>query len=77
MTTAFDTYSFTNTGVTLTADTTYWIHITLDNLPKMLEYFGYTYDKNLFIPRNVSNKIRGKLDEQNKDRIIINYSRLM
>jgi hypothetical protein len=52
----------------------YWaanvdIIITLDNLPKMLESFGYTYDKNLFIPRNVSNKIRGKLDEQNKDRI--------
>jgi hypothetical protein len=33
LTTSFDSYSFTNTGITLTADTTYWIHITLDNLP--------------------------------------------
>jgi hypothetical protein len=33
LTTAFDTYSFTNTGITLSADTIYWIHITLDNLP--------------------------------------------
>lgn len=52
----------------------YWtknvdIIITLDNLPKMLEYFGYTYDINLFKPTNVSNKIRGKINQQNKDRI--------
>ena len=33
LTTSFDSYSFTNTGVSLAADTTYWIHITLDNLP--------------------------------------------
>ena len=33
LTTSFDSYSFSNTGLTLTADTTYWIHITLDNLP--------------------------------------------
>ena len=33
LTTSFDSYSFSNTGLTLTADTTYWIYITLDNLP--------------------------------------------
>ncbi len=53
---------------------TFWtknidIIITLDNLPKMLEYFGYTYDINTFKPVNVSNKIRGTINEQNKDRI--------
>ena len=52
----------------------YWIKnvdiiITLDNLPKMLEYFGYTYDVNLFKPVNVSNKIRGKINKQNKNRL--------
>jgi hypothetical protein len=52
----------------------YWtknvdIIITLDNLPKMLEYFGYTYDINLFKPDNVSNKTRGELDQQNKNRL--------
>jgi hypothetical protein len=45
------------------------IIITLDNLPKMLEFFGYTYDVKLFKPVNVSNKIRGILNQQNKDRI--------
>jgi hypothetical protein len=33
LTTSFESYSFSNTGLTLTIDTTYWIHITLDNLP--------------------------------------------
>lgn len=52
----------------------YWtknvdIIITLDNLPKLLEYFGYTYDINLFKPNNVSNKLRGELNQRNKDRI--------
>ena len=52
----------------------YWtknvdIIITLENLPKMLEYFGYIYDVNLFKSINVSNKIRGKLNQKNKDRI--------
>ena len=52
----------------------YWIKnvdiiITLDNLPKMLEYFGYTYDVNLFEKVNVSNKIRGKINQHNKDRL--------
>jgi len=45
------------------------IIITLDNLSKLLEYFGYTYDNNLFKPVKVSNKIRGKLNQENKDRI--------
>ncbi len=52
----------------------YWtknvdIIITLENLPKMLEYFGYKYDVNLFIPINVSNKTRGTISQKNKDRI--------
>jgi hypothetical protein len=52
----------------------YWIKnvdiiITLDNLPKLLEYFGYTYDINFFKPINVSNKLRGKLNQNNKDRL--------
>jgi hypothetical protein len=52
----------------------YWtknvdIIITLENLPKMLEYFGYTYDINLFKPNNVSNKVRGDLNQQNKNRL--------
>lgn len=52
----------------------YWtknvdIVITLDNLPKMLEYFGYKYDVNLFKPVNVSNKTRGTISQKNRDRI--------
>jgi hypothetical protein len=52
----------------------YWtknvdIIITLDNLYTMLKYFGYTYDINFFKPINVSEKIRGKLNQQNKNRI--------
>ena len=52
----------------------YWtknvnIIVTLNNLPKMLKYFGYEYDVNSFKPVNVSNKIRGKINQQNKDRI--------
>jgi hypothetical protein len=52
----------------------YWttnvdIIITLDNLEKLLEYFGYTYDMNFFKPMNVSNKLRGKINQENKDRI--------
>ena len=35
----------------------------------MLEYFGYKYDVNLFIPINVSNKTRGTISQKNKDRI--------
>lgn len=53
---------------------TYWtknidIIVTLDQFPEMLKYFGYTYDINLFNPKNVSNKIRGKLNKDNIDRI--------
>ncbi len=52
----------------------YWIKnvdiiITLDNLPKLLEYFGYTYDINFFKPVNVSNKLRGKINQDNNDRL--------
>jgi hypothetical protein len=58
----------------------YWtknvdIIVTLDNLPKMLKYFGYEYDVNSFKSVNVSNKIRGTINQQNKDRIktLFNY----
>jgi hypothetical protein len=52
----------------------YWstnvdIIVTIDNLPKLLEYFGYSYDIKLFEKKNISSKIRGKLSEENKDRI--------
>ena len=52
----------------------YWtknvdIIVTLDNLSKLLKYFGYDYDVNFFKPVNISNKIRGKINKQNKDRI--------
>ena len=45
------------------------IIVTLDNLPKMLKYFGYEYDINSFTSVNVSKKIRGKINQKNKDRI--------
>ena len=52
----------------------YWIKnvdiiITLNNLPKLLKYFEYTYDINFFKPINVSNKLRGKINQNNKDRL--------
>ena len=52
----------------------YWttnvdIIITLDNLQKMLEYFGYTYDINSFKSMNVSNKIRGKINQKNNNKL--------
>jgi len=45
------------------------IIITINNLQNLLEKFGYTYDVNLFKPINVSNKIRGKINQENKDRL--------
>lgn len=52
----------------------YWtknvdIIITLDNLPKLLKFFGYTYDINLFTPVNISEKIRGKINKENENRL--------
>jgi hypothetical protein len=52
----------------------YWtknvdIIITLEELPVMLTYFGYTYDLTLFKPTNVSNKTRGKFNKKNINRI--------
>jgi hypothetical protein len=52
----------------------YWIKnvdiiITLEKLPKMLEYFGYKYNVNLFQRINVSKKIRGKINQLNNNRI--------
>ena len=45
------------------------IILTVDNLPTFLAYFGYVYDINSFKTTNVSNKIRGKLNQQNKERL--------
>ncbi len=52
----------------------YWITnidivITIEQLPEMLKYFGYTYDINLFKPLNISKKQRGILNEENKNKI--------
>lgn len=52
----------------------YWttnvdIIITLENLEKLLNILGYTYDKNVFTPVNVSKKTRGKLNDESKNRI--------
>jgi hypothetical protein len=52
----------------------YWtknvdIIITLEKLPKFLEYFGYKYNVNLFTPVNVSNKFRGKINQENRQRL--------
>jgi len=45
------------------------IIITIDNLPKLLNIFGYTYDANLFPNKNVSKKTRGTLHQLTKDRL--------
>lgn len=55
---------------------TYWsknvdIIITIDNLPKLLNYFGYKYDINKFHIANVSNKIRGTLNNESIERLKI------
>jgi hypothetical protein len=52
----------------------YWtknveIIITIDNLSKMLECFGYMYDVSAFKPINVSAKLRGRINEENRNRI--------
>ena len=57
----------------------YWtenadIIITLDKLHDMLTMFGYSYDKELFTPQNVSTKTRGVLDEQSKHRINVLFN---
>lgn len=49
------------------------IIITLEELPNMLRYFGYTYDQLLFAPENVSKKTRGKLNKENSERIKLLY----
>lgn len=52
----------------------YWtknvdIIITLEKLPTLLEYFGYKYDINEFKQVNVSNKLRGQINQENRERI--------
>ena len=52
----------------------YWtknvdIIITIDQLSQMLKYFNYNYDVNLFKQKNVSRKIRGKLNEETINRL--------
>lgn len=58
---------------------TYWttnvdIIITIDELPKLLESFGYTYDTQLFPKVNVSNKVRGRFNEETIDRLKTLYN---
>ena len=53
---------------------TYWsknidIFITIDQLQDFLNFFGYNYDPQNYVKKNVSNKVRGTLDEKVKDRI--------
>jgi len=53
---------------------TFWttnvdIIITIDELPRLLEYFGYKYDINLFPRANVSNKLRGTFNIKTINRI--------
>jgi len=62
----------------------YWtknvdIIITIDELPRLLEYFGYKYDENLFKKSNISEKLRGKFNEKTKKRIknLFNYDMLL
>jgi hypothetical protein len=53
---------------------TYWsknvdILITIDQLHEFLHFFGYNYNPNDYKKKNVSNKLRGKLNNETKDRI--------
>ena len=53
---------------------TYWIKnidiiITIDELPKLLEHFGYKYDLNLFPRANISNKKRDKFNIESYNKI--------
>ena len=52
----------------------YWIQnvniiITINNLPKMLNYFNYSYDKDSFKKQNVSPKLRGKFSIKTINRL--------
>ena len=40
------------------------IFITIEQLHEFLHFFGYKYDKNSYNKKNVSNKIRGKLNKK-------------
>ena len=53
---------------------TYWtqnvnIIITINKLPQLLNFFNYYYDINKYEIKNVSTKIRGKLNDQTKERL--------
>jgi hypothetical protein len=53
---------------------TYWsknvdILITIDQLPYLLRFFGYNYNQDNYKKINVSNKLRGKLNNETKARI--------
>jgi hypothetical protein len=52
----------------------YWsknidIFITINQLPDFLDFFGYNYDKDKYSKINVSNKLRGKFDDDTRSRI--------
>jgi hypothetical protein len=40
------------------------IFITIEQLHEFLHFFGYNYDKNSYNKKNISNKIRGKLNKE-------------
>jgi hypothetical protein len=53
---------------------TYWsenidILITIEYLPHLLNFFGYNYNINDYRPKNVSKKVRGILNYENRERI--------
>jgi hypothetical protein len=52
----------------------YWsknidIFITIDQLQEFLNFFGYNYDKDKYSKQNVSNKLRGKFNDETRSRI--------
>lgn len=59
---------------------TYWsknidIFITIDNLHNFLSYFGYNYNVNKYLKKNVSKKERGVFNKLIKNRIAYLYSK--
>jgi len=59
---------------------TYWsqnidIFITIYEIKDLLEIFGYTYDETKYEPKKVSNKLRGKLNQSNRERIYKIYEK--
>lgn len=45
------------------------IIITIDQLHELLSFFGYQYDENKYAPINMSLKVRGSINNKNRNRI--------